>query len=529
MSLLKKMLTGALTIPLFFMPIQTDKVIKSSSNHQSTQIALEQIVEQFSPETIAFSYPFTKMIYNYPHNEYEVVRKIEEAINYDTNFKEIIKPLKSNEVLLAREHYFNKFGYSNTTNILTGLITGCSFFDPSRLGNLDVFREKLLEDGERVLEFHPCQGCKDMPGYWWDEDKWIRAIKVLTNPKLDDHMKRIIENVENLSKYAKTTGINKLNTEWSTEELAFKVERNIAAAELYNVPGVLNPEGFFYLTAGWNWSYYENKIINEPEVKDIRDYFKAYYKPIEHVKNASRLHRQNPANDLAQVSLLNNFTLNGNLARYLDNNSSDWFKNSDVDFVLSMLGYTTEEVEDYLNNAEIDEYQLEEMMRTNYYKIPSEKRYGAKKVIGAINMKLEELIHNALEKLTDFDSDFYKWLKENYSDEYVRSFVEQNIETIGFLLKYSDPYKDGDKGYILNPSKLYKEYYQALLKIYKQFPEIVTKDAYFPPFPFLSNKEAIEDGWDIWIRPFTLWYIQKYGKENLTEKLINEYLSYNRE
>ena len=192
-----------------------------------------------------FAYPFSKMTYDYPETERESAEKIFEAINHETEFYKIIKPLDNDEVLLARQHYFDKFGYSNTTNILTGLITGWKFFDPSRLGDLDVFREKLLKDGERVLEFHPCQGCKDMPGHWWDEDKWIRAIKVLTNPYLDTNMQAIIRNVENLAKYAKITDLNKVGTVWSCEELALKVQRNIAAAELYNYPGVLNPESFF--------------------------------------------------------------------------------------------------------------------------------------------------------------------------------------------------------------------------------------------------------------------------------------------
>ena len=310
----------------------------------------------------------------------------------------------------------------------------------------------------------------------------------------------------------------------SFHELASKVQRNIAAAELYNVPGVLNPEGFYYVTNSWHWNSYSNHLINEPKVENIKDYFKVYYKPIEHVKNASRLHRQNPANDLAQVSLLSNLIDHGGFGGFLRNNNSDWFKNSDVDFVLSMLGYTTEEVMDYLDNAEIDEYQLEEIMKTNYYKIQSNKRYAAKKIIGAINMKLEELIENALQKLTDFDSEFYKWLKENYSDEYVRSFVEQNIETIGLVLKYSDPFKDGDKGYILNPSKLYKEFYQALLKIYKKFPEIMTRDAYFDPSPDVNDKNAWKYRWEEFYNPLGEW-ILKYHEDWITDELDIHYTS----
>jgi len=120
----------------------------------------------------AFAYPFSKMTYDYPETEKESSKKIDEAINHSTNFKEIIKPMNNDDVLLARQHYFDKFGYSNTTNILTGLITGWSFFDPARLGDLDVFREKLLKDGERVLEFHPCQGCKDRGGESTIKHEW---------------------------------------------------------------------------------------------------------------------------------------------------------------------------------------------------------------------------------------------------------------------------------------------------------------------------------------------------------------------
>ncbi|MEM4396631.1 MAG: hypothetical protein QXR30_03170 [Candidatus Woesearchaeota archaeon] len=333
------------------------------------------------------------------------------------------------------------------------------------------------------------------------------AIEPLLPKSLDDEFKVRFRNIYNSSKaimqILKYTddkeNILKLiriinNEQWQeySEQFIF--------SEIKNYPGILNIKGvqnvletYMYKKKYGKFKYSDLETLID-FVKETKEYLNK--------KSSNEAFNKNPSFDLFFADLYSVYLRGWGIPLMIYYSNGMAIDKKNFEYLRQYLGYSYDDLNKIKEN--IGKKNIENIKKNwktldmLWYNQRNMKQDIALDLVALMNKEMEKHLYSAVDKLTDFDSEFYRFLDAEYGKEGIMNYLMQGIQTINRILtktSYGYNYEKNilyknklsseinalqDTGLYFNGEKFIKEkYLPALNKILEKYPELSKQYLFF--------------------------------------------------
>ncbi|MEM2031996.1 MAG: hypothetical protein QW210_01485 [Candidatus Woesearchaeota archaeon] len=311
-------------------------------------------------------------------------------------------------------------------------------------------------------------------------------------------------------------------------------------SEIKNYPGILNIKGvqnvletYMYKKNYGTFKYSDLESLID-FVKETKEYLNK--------KSASETFTKNPSFDLFFADLYSVYLRGWGIPLMIYYSNGMAIDKKNFEYLREYLGYSYDDINKI--KTKIGKDNLEKVKK-NWKTLDmlwknqrNAKEEMALDLVAIMTNEIEQYLYSAVDKLTDFESEFYRFLDAEYGKEGILNYLKQGIQTInriltkisyGYNYEKNIPYKNKlpieinaiqDTGLYFNGEKFIREkYFPALNKILERYPELSKEHLFFgiEEFPgdlvkeyyniVAKNKNGFE--WDLLRREIENHYFYK--------------------
>lgn len=365
--------------------------------------------------------------------------------------------------------------------------------------NIDKYKLNGLRRDE-ILALNPL-----LPKALDDEYK-VRFRNIYNSSKAIMQLLKYTDDKENILKLMRI--IN--NEQWQEYSEQFLLSEIKNYSGILNIKGVQNIlESYMYKKEYGKLKYYDLETITD-FVKENKEYLEK--------KSFNEAFTKNPSFDLFFADIYSIYLRGWGIPLLMHYSKGMAIDKKGFEYLREYLGYSYEDLNKIKEN--IGKKNLDKV-KNNWKTLDmlwrdqrNMKQDIALDLVALMNKEIEKHLYSAVDKLTDFDSEFYRFLEAEYGKEGIMNYLMQGIQTInriltktsyGYNYEKNIPYKNKlpdqinalqDTGLFFNGEKFIKEkYLPALNKILEKYPELPKQYLFFGIEEFPGD--MVKDYYDI--------------------------------